>query len=253
MYPKKTRFKKEIVAEFLPPKDGTSKKAIIICPGMPSFPAKSWLLNMFVKQGWWAFTFRYRGSWESDGKFLAKSPHQDVLDIADELLHKGFTAHAETALEEDEHMRPELEKVCVLGSSFGGPAAILASLDERIHKAVALCPVIDWRIDAPEEPLEWLKGSTRLRFGRAYDFADEDWAKLTDGRFFNPIAYQDQVDGKKLLLSHAKDDLVVPYQPTEDFAKKTGSQMIPLKKGGHGSFMFKKWRVRRKVMRFLEE
>ena len=88
MYTLRTRFKKEIVSEFLPPKK-RSNKVIIICGGMPSYPSKRELQFFFRKKNFWSFVPRYRGSWESDGTFMRKSPHLDVLDIVDS-LPKGF-------------------------------------------------------------------------------------------------------------------------------------------------------------------
>ena len=34
----------------------------------------------------------------------------------------------------------------MIGGSFGGAAALLASLDPRVKKVIANCPVVDWSI-----------------------------------------------------------------------------------------------------------
>jgi dipeptidyl aminopeptidase/acylaminoacyl peptidase len=81
----RTRFKKEIVAEFLPPaRPRKRQKVIILCDGMPGMPRKQALMEFLAAKGYWVFYPRYRGSWESGGKFLQKSPERDILDVIDE-------------------------------------------------------------------------------------------------------------------------------------------------------------------------
>src|SRR6516225_2161882 len=77
----RTRFKNEIAAEFLPPVRSGVQKVIILCDGMPSIPRKQMLAEFLSKKGYWFVYPRYRGAWESDGTFLAKSPHLDILDV----------------------------------------------------------------------------------------------------------------------------------------------------------------------------
>jgi len=114
----RTRFKKEIVAEFLPSlRAGKKQKLIILCDGVPSIPRKQPL-----------------------AEFLAKSPHEDVLDILDELPGEL----EEVAFGKRYAISPN--EIFVIGGSFGGAAAILLSLDPRIKRVVANCPVTDWGI-----------------------------------------------------------------------------------------------------------
>lgn len=227
MYVLRTRFKDEIVSEFLPP-IRKSNKVIILCAGMPGYSGKrEELLNSISQKGYWVFLPRYRGSWESGGVFLKKSPHEDIIDIIDS-LESGFVD-----LWSNKKHTIKNPKVFVVGSSFGGPAAILASLDPRVKKVVALSPVIDWRIESKMEPIDWMGRFVKSAFGFGYRFNLKDWSKLKSGTFYNPIAIIDAIKGSKILLFHAKDDEVVYYDPTNSFAKQTGSKLITLKSGGH--------------------
>ena len=80
----RTRFKKEIVAEFLPPARARKlDKVIILCDGMPSIPRKQVLVEFLAGKGYWVFYPRWRGAWESGGQFLERSPHEDILDVVD--------------------------------------------------------------------------------------------------------------------------------------------------------------------------
>jgi pimeloyl-ACP methyl ester carboxylesterase len=137
----RTRFKNEIVAEFLPPTRKMMKqRLIILCDGMPSIPRKQSLAEFLAGKGFWVTYPRYRGAWESGGEFMARSPHEDILDVLNELP---------TELEDiafGRRFRLAPDQVFVIGGSFGGAAAILLSLDPRVKRVVANCPLVDWSI-----------------------------------------------------------------------------------------------------------
>ena len=201
----RTRFKNETVAEFLPPSRPRKKqKLIILCDGMPSIPRKQPLSEFLAAKGFWVVYPRYRGAWESGGEFLAKSPHEDILDILDELPKEL----EEIAFGQRFQLAPD--QVFVIGGSFGGAAAILLSLDARVQRVVANCPVVDWSILNKAEKAETSKQNyaeyIREAFGSAYRLSDANWNKLRSGSFYNPWHHRKEIDGSKVLLFHAKDD-----------------------------------------------
>ena len=176
----RARFNREIVAEFLPPAHRSPKtRVIVLCDGMPSIPRKQPLADFLAHQGYWVFYPRYRGAWESDGEFLANSPHLDILDVID-ALPRGFrdAAFGKTFL-----LSPD--EVFVIGGSFGGPAAILCSLDRRVKRVIANCPVVDWSILRESEKTETSNPSyaayIREAFGNGYRLSARNWAKLLPG------------------------------------------------------------------------
>ena len=228
----RTRFKKEIVAEFLPPARSRKKqKVIILCDGMPGIPRKQQLMEFLAAKGYWVFYPRYRGSWESGGKFLQKSPARDILDMMDE-LPKGVR---ELAFGKRFALKPD--EIFVIGGSFGGAAAILASLDERVKKVIANCPVVDWTILATEERLETSNPSyaayIREAFGNGYRLSESNWRKLHGGKFYNPAHYAKEIDPAKIMMFHAKDDPYVPYKSVKKFADQTGVKLNLFARGGH--------------------
>jgi len=130
----RTRFTKDVVAEFLPPdRHGKRQRVIILCDGMPSTPRKQPLVEFLAAKGYWVFYPRWRGAGESGGRFLEKSPNQDVLDIVGESA-KGVK---ELAFGESFSLSPD--DVFVIGGSFRGAAALLSSLDPRVKRVVANC------------------------------------------------------------------------------------------------------------------
>jgi pimeloyl-ACP methyl ester carboxylesterase len=228
----RTRFKNEIVAEFLPPARSSRKhKVIILCDGMPSIPRKQPLAEFLSQKGYWVFYPRYRGAWESEGVFLEHSPHEDILDVIDE-LPKGVK---DLAFGQQFLVSPD--KVFVIGGSFGGAAAILCSLDPRVTRVIANCPVVDWSILPDSEKLETSNKNyaayIREAFGQGYRLPDKNWKKLHGGRFYNPAHHVREVDPAKIMMFHAKDDPYVPWQSVERFARQTGAKLKLLARGGH--------------------
>jgi dipeptidyl aminopeptidase/acylaminoacyl peptidase len=228
----RTRFRDEIVAEFLPPaRPGKKEKVIILCDGMPSIPRKQPLMEFFSAKGYWTFYPRYRGAWESGGEFLQQSPHKDILDVIEE-LPKGFR---ELAFGQRFKLSPY--EVFVIGGSFGGAAAILASLDERVTRVIANCPVVDWTILDAAEKMETSNRNyaayIREAFGSGYRLSDGNWRKLRNGKFYNPAYHVGEIKPAKIMIFHAKDDPFVPYKTVSQFATRTGVKLNTLERGGH--------------------
>lgn len=225
-YTLRTRFSKDILAEFLPPAR-RSNKVVILLDGLPSVPAKKAVLEFWSKRGFWAFHFRYRGTWESGGMFLKRSPEIDLIDVVDGIA-RGFTE-----LWGNKKYKIDDPEIYLLASSFGGCTALLGSHDPRIKKVFALSPVVDWRAESKNEPLNFLAKFVERAFGSVYRVRPEDWKKLMSGKFMNPALDKRPYDGKKIFIVHAKDDQIVPFAPTAEFAKRIGAGFLPLRFGGH--------------------
>ena len=228
----RTRFKKEIVAEFLPPARARKKqRLILLCDGMPSIPRKQPLVEFLSQKGYWVFYPRWRGAWESGGQLLQRPPQQDLSDILDE-LPKGVR---ELAFGKKFQLSPD--EIFVIGGSFGGTAAILASLDARIKKVIANCPVVDWSILPQEQKKETSNPSyaayIREAFGNGYRLSERNWNKLRSGVFYNPAHHIRQLTSSKILMFHAKDDPYIPWRSVRDFAAEAGIRLHLLARGGH--------------------
>ncbi len=244
----RTRFKKEIVTEFVTPSNKKSRKVMIFCSGIPSVPCKDDVLEFWAKKGYWTFFPRYRGTWESEGTFLATSLEQDILDVIDS-LSSHFTDYWS-----GKSYQVQPKSVVVVGSSFGGPAAILASRDPRVNKSICISPVVDWQAEDKSEPLDELYVFLREAYGCAYRLNRQSWNKLAKGNFYNPARHIEEINGQKIMIFHAKDDDIVKIKPVVKFASKTGAHFIVLNKGGHlSSSMLMNNRYYRKVEKFLKE
>ncbi|MGH9417700.1 MAG: alpha/beta hydrolase family protein [Terriglobales bacterium] len=250
MWAYRTRLAGDIVAEFLPPGAGTPRhRLIVLLDGMPALPRKQPLMEFLAARGYWVFYPRWRGSWESGGEFLRHSPERDLADLLD-ALPKGVR---EAAF--GRRFRVTVREIYVIGGSFGGAAAILSTLDARVRRAVANCPVVDWSILGRELGKETSNPSyvayIREAFGSGYRLSERNWNKLRTGRFFNPAARAAELDGSKFLLYHAKDDPYLPWRQVAHFAHTTGARLHLLERGGHLStdrIVRRRWRT---IERFL--
>jgi dipeptidyl aminopeptidase/acylaminoacyl peptidase len=130
-----------------------------------------------------------------------------------------------------------LDELFVIGGSFGGAAAIFSSLDPRVKKVVANCPVVDWAILRREQKKETSNpsytGYIREAFGNGYRLSDKNWKKLRGGKFYNPAYHANEVKASKVMIFHAEDDPYVPYRTVEKFAQRTGVRLKLLRRGGH--------------------
>jgi dipeptidyl aminopeptidase/acylaminoacyl peptidase len=228
----RTRFKREIVTEFLAPaRAGKRQRVIVLCDGMPSIPRKQPLAEFLAAKGYWVFYPRYRGAWESGGEFLERSPHLDILDVI------GGLSREFREVTFGRRFRVRADEIFVMGGSFGGAAAILASMDRRVKKVLANCPVVDWGILSSSEKAETSNPNyaayIREAFGQGYRLSDRSWKKLRGGQFYNPTYHADEINGAKILMFHAQDDPYVPYQTVVRFAKRTGAKLKMFRRGGH--------------------
>ena len=243
----RTRFKKDIVAEFLPPTK-KSNKVIILCDGMPGVPSKRPLMEFFARKRFWVFHPRYRGSWESSGSFLKISPEQDILDVINH-LPKGFVS-----LWDGKRFAVRPSAVYLVAGSFGGPAGILLSKDPRVKGVIAVSPVVDWTTRSKAEPLDFVARFTKSAFGEGYRFLMKDWNRLKTGKFYNPMNSIRTIRGDKIFIIHAKDDESVGWRSVAKFSKITGAELLLLKKGGHlSSLNVMKKRFYRRISGFLKK
>jgi len=246
----RTRFKQKIVAEFTPPARTRRKpRVILLCDGMPGLPRKQPLMEFLAGKGYWVFYPRYRGAWESGGNFLERSPHLDILDVIDE-IPRGFHE-----LAFGRKFKVSADEIFVIGGSFGGPAAILASLDQRVKKVIANCPVVDWAILPAAEKAETSNRSyaayIREAFGHGYRLTGRNWRKLSKGKFYNPAYYAKEIDPAKIMMFHAKDDPNVPYRSVKKFADDTGVKLNTLERGGHVKTEYIVTKYWRRIERFF--
>lgn len=246
MHPHRTRISGEIVAEFVVPKR-RSCRTVVLCDGMPSVPCRDGLMKFLARQGYWAVHPRYRGTWESGGRFLERSPHEDIVATV-RALRRGLKA-----VWDGQTYFPPTGRVYVLGSSFGGAAALLSSGEASVTRAVALSPVIDWSDLGTAEPMDFLYRAVRRGFGEAYRISPAGWRRLGRTDFYSPARQTELIDGGKCLVLHAEDDDIVPASASRELSRKVGCDLSVYRRGGHfGLSDLMRPRTWGRVSRFLK-
>ncbi len=148
------------------------------------------------------------------------------------------------------------DQTFLIGGSFGGAAAILSSLDPRVKKAIANCPVVDWAILSESEKLETSNPSysayIREAFGNGYRLSAANWKKLYTGKFYNPAHHIAEITPSKIMMFHAKDDPYIPYRVVKDFASRTGVKLNSLQRGGHISTEYIVQKYWPKIKKFFD-
>ncbi|MBP9728135.1 MAG: prolyl oligopeptidase family serine peptidase [Candidatus Moranbacteria bacterium] len=244
----RTRFAHDIVAEVFFPERQTGRVAILAI-GAPSGSSKKERLQFLVSQGYVAVYPRYRGTWESDGWFLEHSPAKDIQDVVLELEKKKFVTDIATG----KTFSVKINAVHLFGGSFGGPAVLLNTHLPIVKKVIAYSPVIDWSVEGEDEPFDEFVQYACLGYGGAYRPKHKsDWQKLVETDFYNPIAHVNEIDGKKVLILHAKDDTNVPCSPVVPFAEKIGASYYLKPHGGH-RIKFEHGFLWKKVVAFLKK
>lgn len=231
MHALRTRFATDIVAECYAPKK-LSHKVVVFAPGMPGTPAsKSRLAYFFNKRGYWFIYPRYRGTWESGGSFLDHDPTKDILDVI-AALQVPFQA-----LPGGDMLHIKDPEIYLIGSSFGGAAALLASSHPSVYKVLTISGVVDWTRPGKDEPLAWLFQTFIPQvFGAGYRMRDTDaWKQLESGRMYNPMTQLKKIDVSKVLMIHSDDDTVVPYESVQELSQRLAIPLITLRGKGHAS------------------
>lgn len=211
----RTRFAKDIVAEVALPERQTGR-VIILASGLPSLPSKRSVLEFLVGEGYAVVFPRYRGTWESDGYFLDQSPTRDIRDVIETLeKEKRFWC-----IFSQKWIPLQVKNFFIIGSSFGGPAAVALSESPLVKKVALLSPVIDWQSKSIDEPFDEMIRFTMEGFGMATRLrSKKDWQKLLQREFYSFPSTLSQKAQKKIFLIHCIDDTVVPIGPAVDLIK----------------------------------
>jgi len=234
----RTIFKKEIITEFILAPEKT-EDTIIFLTGIPSSPNKNDLLEFYAKKGFNVFLPRYRGTWESKGEFLKNEPTKDIIDVI-EGIQKPFID-----LWTGQKFHIENPNIYILGAGFGGTAGLYVSKHKDVKYVFLNSPVIDWSVNSKIEPLKKLEKYLIEAFPNAFRFKKENFKKLQNGKFYNPINNLNKIDWSKVTIFHAKDDEIVSVNPLLKIKDKTKNIRIS-NNGGHfgcNDFMRPRWSI----------
>lgn len=213
----RTRFGREIVAEVALPERQTGR-VIVLVQGFPSSPSKRAVLDFLTGEGYAVVFPRYRGTWESDGYFLDRTPTEDIREVIETLVRekKFWCSFSQVWIP------LQVKNFYVIGSSFGGPAAAWMSTLPLVKKVALLSPVMDWYAEGEAESFADFVRFAQDGFGMATRLkSSRDWQKLRmDKTFYTFPDTLTIAERKKIFLIHCMDDTVVPIAPALEAVNK---------------------------------
>jgi pimeloyl-ACP methyl ester carboxylesterase len=178
---------------------------------------------------------RYRGTWESEGVFLLRSPVRDIEDLFFHLLKDGNI----TELYGNRTFKINTKNLILVGASFGGAVALCAATTPAVKKVIALSPVVDWKNYAGSktpQAMSHLKRFLRNGFGEAYRFDVSGWEKFERGKLFNPPQKIAPAVAKKIIIVQDNADTAVSPERVAEYAKAEKIKIKKTKGYGHISF-----------------
>jgi dipeptidyl aminopeptidase/acylaminoacyl peptidase len=189
--------------------------AVILCHGIPSVTVDPTdggyplLAETISRDGLAVYTFRFRGSGESEGNFDIAGWDRDLQAAIDYL-----------------YSQPEIDnsRIALVGFSAGAALSIYrAANDKRVSAVVACAAPADFRsISDAENPSEPVNYFRRAGIIRDTDFPPsiEDW--INSFRKINPLKVVNKISPRPLLLVHATGDSVVNVENTENLYARSG-------------------------------
>src|SRR3989344_2371470 len=138
----------DIIVESYYPEKENNRIAIVYCAGIPSKSNIEEIAAEYVKEGFIFFHPKYFGSWESYGDFSVSGSKKTIISFI-EALRKG-----ELKTIFFDKFEITMDKIILLGHSFGGSIALTAGAEIDVAGIVALAPVIDYTKQAKDKEME---------------------------------------------------------------------------------------------------
>jgi len=193
-----------------------SADAIIILPGFPSGNDFSDLMAFFYEKGYHVFVPRYRGTYQSAGVFLSKSPVDDIAFFM-ENLDSGYAKNMWDMKRETF----KINKKILVSGSFGGSIALgLAARYGKISHLILQAPVWDFRThnaEGGEQDFDKITEFVRSSYKNCYRFRFKSLTKKL-GKFdeLNPAYYLPRVKEIPILVMHDPNDNEVLLKHTKE-------------------------------------
>lgn len=208
-----------IVTEYLFPKIPT-KSAIILCDGLPGVPQQHGLMHELSKKGFAVFFPRYRGTWESDGTFLERSPERDIEELIKELR----------VMKDRRPFKQSFDRIFLIGTSFGGAVSLSLGNHPQVERAVSLSPVFDFtKLNGMDSLCDFLRDA----WMGAYRFDISQWKLLASGELLAPETTMNEASAKKHLVIGGKEDTQIPQKQLKAFCAKHKLDCRILENTGH--------------------
>lgn len=222
---------KEIFFEFLT--HNNKCDTIIILSGFPSSNQNNELMYFFYENGFNVFFPRFKGSFQSKGKFLKTNPIDDLLFFIKE-LKKGYAKN----LWDMNKIYFENKKINLVAESFSGAIACgLAACSNDVFKIILGSPVLDYKkhnINGDEQDLNALTLFVKRAYKNLYRYSFNSLQnEINNFKEISPDFYL-RLLNKPILLFHDPSDETVSIKHSETFFKNMENCKIIKTNKGHG-------------------
>ena len=213
---------------YLPDKASPPYPAVILCHGVPSGivdptdPGYPLLAQTIADQGFAVYTFRFRGTGESEGNF----------DIA------GWTRDLESAIDYLWNLKDiDPAHIILIGFSAGAATAIYTgALDKRVYGIVSCASPSDFSVITDvEKPKYTIDHFRNIGIIRDPEFPPSMERWLNDFRRVSAIDSIAGISPRPLLIIHGTADTVVSVQSAHKLFERAGEpkQKVIIESGEH--------------------
>lgn len=192
--------------------------AVIILPEFPSKNSYNRMISLFFERGYHVFVPRYRGSYQSSGKFLSKNPIEDMIMFIRN-LEKGKVKN----LWDMKTQSFKTNKKILVGSSFSGAIALgLAAKHPVFSHIVLQAPIWDFAVHnskGDEEDFSQIVKYVQRAYKNCYRFEVIDLiAKLKKFKEMSPNYYIPKLLNLNIpiLVMHDPNDKIVAFRNTKE-------------------------------------
>jgi pimeloyl-ACP methyl ester carboxylesterase len=206
----------DIFFEFLLQKEPAD--TIIMLPGLPSSNSSDEILRFLYSKGYHIFCPKYRGTYQSNGKFLETNIVTDLSTFIDS-LNRGSVK----SLWDEKDLNFKIKKKILMGSSFSGAIACgLASKRDDLSCVILFAPVWDFAKHnelGDEQDLLFLTKFLKRAYRNLYRFDFENIQKsLSSIKEINPSNYIKSLT-QPILVFHDPEDRIVSIRHTQQMLK----------------------------------
>lgn len=217
---------------------GEPKPTALLLHGCPGLEQNLDLAVALRAKGWNALLFHYRGCWGSDGRYDLRTIPRDVIAAVD-YLQSGA------------HPSVSRDRICVVGHSLGGWAAVLAAAADRRLRAVAVCgAVVD--LAAMAIPADEVRREiTRFVVAEPDEFLRQR-DEVAAGP--QPLDLARTISPRPLLVVHGSDDEWIPAMHARTLHDRARQPRRYVEiEGANHSFSWHRARLRALITGWLDE
>ncbi|MEM4259325.1 MAG: hypothetical protein QXS38_01000 [Candidatus Pacearchaeota archaeon] len=190
--------------------------AIILLPNFPSGNDFSELIAFFFEKGYHVFVPRYRGSYQSAGKFLSKNPVDDLIGVLNALDEGEIKS-----LWDGKKQSFRINKKILVSSGFGGAIALgLAAKSGLASHLILQAPIWDFKMhnsNGDEQDIEKMSEFVRNAYKNCYRYSFKNFRrKMSKFEELNPAYYLPRVNELPILVMHDPNDKIVNLRHTKE-------------------------------------